>query len=213
MENENNLLIEIQNESNGIISEAEQINICCQEDLVFANDFLGNIKSMSKKVEEYWKDPKKRAKEAHQLICDKEKEMLLPLKDSEKIIKNKISAYNEELKRKAEEEAERIKLEKIKLVQEELAKAKEARENGNEIEANIIENNAMLIEKAEINTGNQIEKVEGLSFRKNYEIIVVDEKQVPSYINGTQIRKVDITQIKKFIKMTNNTIPIPRNCC
>jgi len=203
----------IQSESNGVIEQSQRINIENQEDLVVANNFLGQIKDMSKKIKEYWELPKKAASEAHKDICKKEKEMLEPLQDSEKIIKQKMSDYREKIRLIAEQEEQRQKEERQKLIEAELKRAEDFSQKGDALQAEIAINNAILIQNADVNTGVENEKVEGLSFRKDYEILVVDETKVPSYINGTQIRKVDTTQIKKFIKMTNNQIPIPRNYC
>ena len=85
------------------------------------------------------------------------------------------------------------------------------RAEGNEVEAQIVEENAIAMNQVEVNVDSGIEKVEGLSFRKDYEILVVDATKVPAYINGTELRKIDLAQIKRFVKMTNNGVQIPRN--
>lgn len=210
MENE---LIELENESNSVVSQAMNIIISNQDELVYADSFLTAIKNTSKKVKEYWEGPKKKASETHKEICSREKEMLIPLQNSEKIIKDKINDYREELKRIAEQEAQEQEMERQKMIEAELQKAQELEKTGDFAEAEIAKANAALIENIELDNAPNMEKVKGLSFRKNYEIIVVDAEKVPSYANGIEIRKIDTMQIKKLVKMTNNGVNIPRNYC
>ena len=206
---EENQLIEIKNESSNIVEVANSINITCQEDLESAAGFLKEIKSTQKKVKEYWEEPIKRAYEAHKALKAKENEMLEPLQNSEKIIKNKVADYNSYMEQLKREEEARIKAEQERQALEQLQEAERLRAEGNEVEAQIAEENAVAMSQVEVSVESGVGKVEGLSFRKDYEIEVVDPLKVPSYINGTEIRKIDLTQIKRFIKMTNNGVEIP----
>lgn len=208
---EENQLVEMKNESNNIVDAARNLKVNCQEDLEGAAGFLSEIKSMQKKVKEYWQEPIKNAYETHKKLKAKESEMLEPLQNSEKIIKEKITTYNFNMERLKREEEERIKAEQQKQAMEQLQEAERLKAEGNEVEAQIAEANALAMSQVEVKVDSMVEKVEGLSFRQDYEIIVEDASKVPAYINGTEIRKIDLAQIKRFVKMTNNGVEIPRN--
>lgn len=206
---EENQLVEIRNESTNIVDAANNMNITNQEDLVYAAGFLNNIKATQKKIKEYWEEPIKRAYDAHKALKAKENAMLEPLQNSEKIIKDKIDDYNAVMQRLKEEEEARLRAEQEKQALEQLEEAEKLRAEGNEVEAQIAESNAEMMAQVEVKVDPMIEKVQGLSFRKDFEIVVTDPYKVPAYINGTEIRKIDLAQIKRFVKMTNNGVQIP----
>lgn len=208
---EENQLVEIKNESSSIIETANSMNITNQEDLEYAAGFLKNIKSTQKKIKDYWEEPIKVADLAHKKLTSKRAEMLEPLQNSEKIIKDKISDYTITMERLKREEEERIRAEQEQQALEQLQEAERLKAEGNEVEAQIAEENAVAMSQIDIKVDSKVEKVAGLSFRKDYEIIVADATKVPAYINGTEIRKIDLAQIKRFVKMTNNGVQIPRN--
>lgn len=205
---EENQLVEIRNESTNIVDAANNMNITNQDDLVYAAGFLNNIKATQKKIKEYWEEPIKRAYDAHKALKAKENAMLEPLQNSEKIIKDKISDYNAVMQKLKEEEEARLKAEQERQALEQLEEAEKLRAEGNEVEAQIAESNAEMMAQVEVKVDPMIEKVQGLSFRKDFEIVVTDPYKVPAYINGTEIRKIDLAQIKRFVKMTNNGVQI-----
>ena len=205
-------LVEIKNESSSIVETANNMNITNQEDLEYAAGFLKDIKSTQKKIKEYWEEPIKVADLAHKKLTSKRAEMLEPLQNSEKIIKDKISDYTITMERLKKEEEERIKAEQQQQAYEELQEAERLRTQGDEIGAKIAEENAEMMSKVEVKVDSGVGKVDGLSFRKDYEIIVEDATKVPAYMNGIELRPIGkdaISQIKRFIKMTNNGVQIP----
>lgn len=206
---EENQLVEIRNESTNIVDAANNMNITNQDDLVYAAGFLNNIKATQKKIKEYWEEPIKRAYDAHKALKAKENAMLEPLQNSEKIIKDKIDDYNAVMQKLKEEEEARLRAEQERQALEQLEEAEKLRAEGNEVEAQIAESNAEMMAQVEVKVDPMIEKVQGLSFRKDFEIVVTDPYKVPAYINGTEIRKIDLAQIKRFVKMTNNGVQIP----
>jgi len=208
---EENQLVEIKNKSSSIIETANSMNITNQEDLEYAAGFLKDIKTTQKKIKDYWEEPIKRAYEAHKALKAKANEMLEPLQNSEKIIKEKISDYTITMERLKREEEERIRAEQEQQALEQLQEAERLKAEGNEVEAQIAEENAVAMSQIDIKVDSKVDKIAGLSFRKDYEIVVTDATKVPAYINGTEIRKIDLAQIKRFVKMTNNGVQIPRN--
>lgn len=204
---EDNHLVEIQNESSGILNQAENIEINCKEDYCFATDFMRNIMNMKQKISTYWKEPKKQAADAHKAIVKKEKEMLEPIENCEKILRKKISLYITEQKRLAMLEEERMKKQREELAMKQLEEADKMRKEGNELEATIAEQNAIAISEIETKIEDST-KIDGVSYRKDYKIIVTNPNEVPAYINGIQIREIDLSAIKKIVKMTDGQIKI-----
>ena len=204
---EDNHLIEIQNESSGILNQAENIKINCKEDYYFATDFMRNIMNMKQKISTYWKEPKKQAADAHKAIVKKEKEMLEPIENCEKILRRKISLYITEQKKLAMLEEEIMKKQREELAMKQLEEAEKMRKEGNELEATIVEQNAIAISEIETKIEDST-KIDGVSYRKDYKIIVTNPNEVPAYINGIQIREIDLSAIKKIIKMTDGQIKI-----
>lgn len=209
MENENKEILVLEKNTNSIVEKINGIVITNQETYENAVDVAKTIKEANKNVTEYWKPAKEAAAQAHKQICSKEKAMLDPLKEAESILKSKMITYTTEQQRKAEEEAQRIKVEQEKLALEQLKRAEELRKQGNEVEAYITEQNAITISELETKVDSGVQKVDGMSYQSDYDIIVIDSNKVPSYINGIEIRKIDTTAIKKLVKLTGNTVEIP----
>ena len=210
MEDNKTELVEIQNENQNIVTTAQGLQVTNKDEYINATDFAKEISSAKKKVIEYWKEPKKQADEAHKAITRKEKEMLQPLTQCETILKAKISDYVQEQERLAREEEARLKAEQEKLAMQQLEEAEKLRKQGNEVEAAVAEENAVTISQIDTKVDNNV-KVDGISFRKDYEIVIANPKEVPAYFNGIELREIKTNNIKKLIKMTNNTIKIPRS--
>ena len=208
MENENKEILVLEENTNSIVSQSNNINISDQESYEGAALFTKKIKEASKQVTEYWKTPKENAAKVHKDICAKEKQMLEPLKEAEKILKTKMIAYTTEQERKAREEEMRIRKEQERLALEQLQKAEELKKQGNDVEAAITEMNAVAISELNTTVESSVQKVDGISYRKDYNIIITDPTKVPNYINGIEIRKIDVSAIKKLVKLTGNTVTI-----
>lgn len=210
MENEESKeLVEIEQETNVIVSQANNIQISNQEEYENAVEFAKKVKEANKKITDYWKEPKANAAKVHKDICNKEKQMLEPLNVAEKIVKTKLVDYVNEQERIRLEEQIRIKKEQERLAYEELKKAEELRKQGNEIEAIITEQNAVAISEIENKVESKVENVSGMSYRTDYEIVAVNNQEVPCFMNGIEIRPVDLTLVKNLIKTSKGTIKIP----
>ena len=81
------------------IKEAMSLNIESQKDYEQAGKFLVEIKTRAKQVKDYWAQPKTAAKNAHQTIVDREKAMLAPLMEAEKMVKNSMVNYQAAVER------------------------------------------------------------------------------------------------------------------
>ena len=99
---ENELKVEIQH------LMAKDIAVSNSEDFNYASEIVLNFTNLKKKINEYWAEPIRKAHEAHKALTAKRNEMLRPIEANEKIIRNRISSYLTEQKRKRDEEQRKI---------------------------------------------------------------------------------------------------------
>lgn len=202
-----------------------------------AGDLAKQVKAFQKKVEDYWEPIRDSAYKAYKTINDRKKQMLDPLKDAEKSLKQKMGAYTMEVERKRREEEERLRkiaeeeqrrrLEEAQRLEEErkqkIAEAQTHEEDGNDFFAALAHMEAQKAEKAaqaavaeaqmmaSVPVSVQVEKpqMKGVSQRVAWEIVSVDESKVPVSVAGAVIRPVDQAAVMRLIKASNGTVEIP----
>lgn len=191
--------------------QAESIVIATEDDYRSAGEFGRLLKKKSAEVSEFFAPMKKAAHDAHKQVCDREKQMLTPLVNAEKIIKKAMSTWATEQERKRKEEEERLR----KLAEEEtnrlLQQAIEAEASGKSDEASVAIANASVIEQAgrSITIDVAKPKVEGVSTSTDWEIESIDASLVPIAIAGMELRPVDEAAVKRLIKASKGKIEIP----
>lgn len=205
---EENRLQVIQKQQNSVLENIKDIQITNDEENESASILLRNIKSASSKIKEYWKPLKDSASKAHKDLVAREKQMLTPLEEAEIKIKAKISSYIMELDKKAKEQAELIRKAQEEEALKQLEQAEKLKSEGNEIEAQIVEEMAYAIDENKTELNSAIQKQDGISYMTDYKIIVTDSTKVPNYINETEIRPIDIGILKRIVKNANGNIKI-----
>ena len=203
-----NQLTVIEKEQKSILDNIKEITINNDEDNIKAGNFLKQIKPVIKNIEAYWKPLKDSAKKAHSDLCDKEKEMLKPLKEAEIEIKAKMSKYISEQEEKARKEQEALRKAQEEEALKQLEEAEKLKAEGKELEAQIQEEMAYAIDEVKTVITPAIQKQEGISYITDYEIVIVDNNKVPTYINGFEIRPVDVQAIKKLVKASKGQLKI-----
>lgn len=208
---ENSMEIEKKLESSGLmmVQQAREMRITSHADYENAAKVLVDIKTRVKQVKDYWKKPKADAASAHRTLCDRENEMLRPLSEAEKIIKNSMVVYQaaiEAERRKAEEEARRRKQEEVDRL---LAESMKAEEKGNAVDAATNMAMAQMIDDMPSNVEVVAPKASGTSIRKTWKARVVDPKLVPAYISGIEVREIKMSALNQIAKMTNGTLDVP----
>lgn len=214
---ENNVLVldtaerELGKEVSLIEKNAESLVIETDDDFKGASDLTRSVKTMQKKVEEYWEPMRLSTKKAYDDVLAHKKEMLDPLKSAEKILKGKITDYTvkqQEIQRKREEERKRLAQEEA---DRKLAEAIECQKNGDAIGAEMAMAEAEVMDDmaAGSNTAPQTPKADGVSMSKTWKITAINEEEVPIDINGAVIRPVDQSAIMALIKATKGKIKIP----
>lgn len=178
-----------------VIEQAKQIVINNNEDYKQASEFLKQIKAQEKVITDHFADMKEQAHKAHKAVCDKENAFLKPLKAVESQVKTLMSNYSTEQENK--------RLEAICKAMEEKSKLIEKYKNDGDYEMA-----QMLEDTMTVAPISEIENVGGISTMDSYEIEIVDPQKVPAYINGVEIRTIDISAIKELAKQTKGEIEI-----
>ena len=184
---------------------AQAVTINSDQDYEAAGEFGVMLKKKAAEVTEFFKPLKDSAYKAHKAICDREKEMLTPLRNAEKTLKKTMGDYAmeqerkrreaEEAARRAAEEESRRKLEKA---------GDKARAEAAFQDAEINEDVSRMVCVA-----GGAPKAKGISTSKDWEIVSIDDKAVPLSINGAELRPVDKAAVMRLIRASKGSIQIP----
>lgn len=202
---------EMSREVTAVEAQANSITIATQEDYEEAAAFGRLVKQKAAQITEWFAPMKKAAHEAHQKVCQREKAMLAPLVEAEKIVKKTMGAYIMEQERRRKEEEERLQ----RLAQEEaekkLKEALELEANGRAAEAESALFEADIMDSAGRNVVVEAQKpkAEGASSSIDWEITSVDQQSVPVDFCGMCIRPVDEKAVLKLIRASKGQIKIP----
>lgn len=192
-----------------ILEQAKLLTINNATDYDGAAAFAKQVKSLNKRIKDYWEPLKMSARASWQNLVDREKELLNPLEQAETEVKKKMAAYQRKVQE--EERAARLLAEKLKQEETErlLAEATKAADEGREMESEILLAQAEIIETAEPAVQIQAPTARGISTRTIYRARIVNEKQVPVEVAGVVIRPVDISAINKLAQASKGKLQIP----
>lgn len=203
--------VELAKEVSGVESYAQQIRVINDEDYKQAAEFGRLLKQKSAEVTEFFKPMKKAAHDAHKQICDREKAMLAPIANAEKLLKRTMGAYQMEKQRKQREEEERLRA--IAKAEEErlLAEAIRMEELGEKEMSEEHLENAQFVANAARNivVNNNPVKAEGVSTSTDWEIESIDPSKVPVEFMNQVIRPVDERAVMRLIRASKGSIEIP----
>ena len=193
------------------VKQAQSLTIKSQEDYTHAADMLRDIKTRAKEVADYWAQPKQTAAAAHKQICQREKDMLTPLDQAERVIKTTMTTYSravEEARRKAEAEALRLQREEADRL---LREAAEADASGDTVGAEITLNMAQMVEEMKVSQAVSAPApvAAGISTRKVWKARVTDPAKVPVEMGGLVIRPIDEALLNKLAVTSKGTMIIP----
>lgn len=199
--------MEIKKKSSDIKNLAESAVVQNRCDLEEALEMLKIIKKHKTMIADYWKEAKESAKKTYQNIVSKERQMLDICERCETELKDKILKYDilkKSYESKLLKEADKDRMFEV---QELLEEAKVFQEKGDLPRA---EERFKLAEKlAHIKIDFDKEKyLKGLLFQERTKCEIVDNKLVPSFFNGLEIREVNTKKILE-IKHKNPEIDIP----
>lgn len=192
-----------------MVREACSLTIESDQDYENAGKILVEIKTRIKAVTDYWSPLKKSASEAHKALCAREKEMLKPLTSAESIIKGTMISYQREAEKKRLQEAEEIRRKQQEETDRLLADAVRAQEDGDDLSAQInLQMAQMVNEMAPVSVATA-PKAAGTSVKKVWKARVLNPEAVPAYVNGMEIRQIDMAALNRIAKMSNGKMTIP----
>lgn len=190
--------------------QAGAITIDTEEEYQSAANFGRMLKQRSADVKDFWKPMKDAAHKAHAEICAKEKQMLQPLVNAEKILKQTMSTYvaeQERKRREAEEAARKVaQLEADKKLQE----AINLSDNGQAEEAEAAMEEAEIMDEAAatVSIAAAKPKVSGVTAKVDWEIVSIDSSKVPVEVAGMEIRPVDTAAVMRLIRASKGKVQI-----
>lgn len=200
----------LQNELSDIEAFAMSIKVNDDQDYSKAVEFGRLVKEKSAQVKEFFAPMKKTAHDAHKQICDREKTMLQPLVNTEKILKTQLRDFvmkKEQERARQEEEARRLALQEAQRIE---AVVQEAEQLGDierateaSIELSVVNGYAeSLVVETSVPTSKNA------SHSKTWEIVALDPEKVPVSVAGIELRPVDEAAVLRLIKATKGQIKI-----
>lgn len=191
--------------------QAGAITIDNEDDYKEAGQFGRLLKQRTAEVKDFWKPLKEAAHKAHAEICAREKAMLQPLSNAEKILKQTMGAYiseQERIRREAEEAARRAaQAEAERRLQEAIAleaQGKSAAADAAVEEAEIMDEMSNMV-----SVSAEKPKAEGVTTKKDWEIESIDSSKVPVLFAGVELRPVDTSAVMRLIRSTKGQVHIP----
>ncbi len=168
----------------------------------FASELSKVIKDLKKAITDYFRPMKEQAYKAWQAVCQKEKDEISKIEPLDEKLKREMTNYvMEENRKKAEEERKRQE-EIIKQEVERRAKMAEIlKESGQEELAKAIAD--VPVEVPEVDVIEEVPKVEGISYREDYDFEIVNEALIPR-----QFLMPNEKAIRAFIKATKGRTEI-----
>jgi len=190
-----------------IVQNAKGLTITTNEDYERGNALLKDIKTKIKAVKEYWKEPKAAAQAAHKQLVARETTMLKPLETAENAIKKAMLTYTAEREKAAREAAEAARRERDAEAQRLEAIAAQAEAQGDDDTAEIMRDmaEAVPVRAVEVSAPS----VKGTSVRKVWKARVTDEKLVPAYFDGYELREINMTMLNNLARWKEGRMEIP----
>lgn len=189
---------------------AEGLVVTDDQQYTEAGEFGVLLKQKMAEVTAFFAPMKKAAHDAHKQVCDREKQMLTPLKNAESILKKSMGAYalkKEQERRAAEEAARRLAQEEAdrKL---EAAIAAERSGDADAVKAAMIDAEIADSASRMVTVEPDTPKAKGVSVQKDWEITDIDLSKVPDTVAGVVIRPVDTAAVMKLIRASKGVIQI-----
>lgn len=204
------------NEVVPVVHFAQSLTIKSQEDSVSAQSFLKEIKAKTKAANDRIEPSVKAAHSAWKKIKDLQNSIIEPLERAEKLIKQKVVAWESEQERKRQDEirkAQALADEKARKEREKLEeKARIAAEQGKVEKAEALLEKSQEVVAAPVFTPPTMPKQEGMSFRSNWKAEVTDKLALMKYAVETgnlPFFEVNQSVVNNLAKATKGSMAIP----
>ena len=180
---------DLQNKASGAVERAGWFVVIDNTSNKEATDYLKTLKDFQVEIKLELRPAIQKAHELHRTLTGQEKRLLEPLLDAEKVLRNKITDYLQEEKRKQDEEQKKLQLEaeaKERKRREELEKQAKAHEEKGNIEK--AEERREMAEQVHVPVPvvpETVDKQQGITMRDNWKSEVIDpEAAVRAVFDG-----------------------------
>lgn len=174
---------------------SDNTGICDDESLKFTFEIIKAIRKQKERIIEYWKNTKESAKKAYQAVLNKEKEMLEICENSEKLLKEKILTYNQRQKELLNQ-GENSRKNQLKNI---LAETSELEKQGKyeEAERKLAESEKLKRINLSLDLFSKENKI---TTQKRWKCKVTDNKSVPCFFDGIEIREINTKKLLEVRK-------------
>lgn len=185
-------------------SLAESLVIETPADYVGAAAMFKSLKIVEERIHEKTDEPVSLAHRTHKSIKELQNALLKPVEAARRLVKRKMGNYDFEQERKRREEEERLRREAEKRAEDERlveAERLEARGDSATAEALLA---APIPPPPPVCLPTGTPKVSGVSFRKDWDVVVVNEALVPP-----EYKVTDLKIVKAKVKRMQGNVEIP----
>lgn len=195
-------------EGSRLATTVKGLTITNNQEYLNSGEFLKQIKSVSKILDDARKDITKPLDEAKKRVMDFFRDPLDQLSAAEGILKRAILGYQQE-QEKIRREEEQKAISRAKAEEERKRRALEERavkaeESGNTAKAELLRERADDVYVPTIVTAPVIEKVKGISTKKVWKFRIKDESQIPR-----EYLLINEPMLNKIAQATHGKIPVP----
>lgn len=170
-----NVLAPLRQQGNELVERAKAVKITDSASYEAAVAELRRDVNLKRAIQEAFKDPKKKADEAHSAICKLEKTLLGPPTDAETLIKREVGRWEDAERRRRMQEEARIADELRKREEDErLRQAETLSDAGHKEEAEALISQPVVAPVVEI----QHERPAGISTRGKWTFKILDESKI-----------------------------------
>jgi len=193
--------IEIEKQSFDIQEVADNVIVCDNDSLNFTFEMIKAIRKHKQIIIEYWKNAKESTKKAYQDISSKEKEMLEVCETSEKLLKDKILKYKQTQDEKQKKLILQAENKRKNRVEEVLNEAINLESQGKYEEASLKLAESEKLER--ISLSLDLSKNQNkINTQKRFKCKVTDNKLVPCFFDGIEIREINTKKLLEIRKKT-----------
>lgn len=204
--------MELQTRIGAIVKQAYDVLVESDADVQTATEMTRAIKSMGKAIKDQYEPLRVETKAAYDAVLSERDGFVKPLTEAESVLKGKIIQYDEIKRKRADEEAERLRAMAAEEARRKAEEASTAEAEGDAIGAEMARLEADALQATAENAGiaSHDAQADGMSRRRaTYRLTKVDPSVVPVEIAGAVIRPVDEKAVIALIKASKGTIKIP----
>lgn len=194
-----------------VLEVAKSMSILTDEQFQAAGEFLRGLKAHTKELDATFDETIEAAHQAHKKALGAKAKHAEPIKEAERIVKGKVTTYQIEAQRKADEEKRRLEAEaKERAEKEALDAAVRAEASGDKEAAEAIISEPVYTPPVKVQAPV---KAAGVSFKDKHDGVVESlmdlVKAVAAGKAPLNLVMADQTAVRKYAEATKGSIPVP----